>query len=1175
MRSPAPWIRFVLLMLLLHVAATAEGTVRINEIMASNSTTVEDPQGQYDDWIEIHNPADVPIDVGGMYLTDDPEIPTQWQIPTDVPGMATIEAGGFLIVWADADRSDPGLHANFKLSANGGEILLSSDDATLVDHLDYPEQTTDISYGRSPEAGGEWRFMSEPTPGAANSEAFQGVVADTKFSHDRGFYDEPFEVTISCRTLDAVIYYSLDGSEPVKQRGRAVLGQIYREPIPIAATTCLRAQAVKPGWQSSDIDTQTYLFLSDVLSQPMLASGFPATWGSSGADYQMDPHVVDDPLYHDELIDDLKAIPTLSLVTNMEDMFGRNGLYSNPYGQGENSERPGSVELIWPDGSKGFQVNCGARIYGDVGRREDKKSFRLLFKGIYGPSKLTYPLFSPNATDEFDSLILRAEFNDGWQWVSASGQPQYARDEFMRRTQLALGAVNSHGIHVHLYLNGLYWGLYNLVERPDAGFGAAYFGCENDEWDGINSGAPTNAGGDSTRGVRATNNWQTMMSLAQEITRSSTEPERTTAYHALQGRNADGTHDPDAPSYLDVDHYIDYLIANFYGGNSDWPHKNYYVGRENTPDSTGFKFFTWDAEWTLNLGCSVYTNQIGNSSGVAAPFQYLRGSAEFRLRFGDRVHQAFFNHGPLYVDSSHPTWDPEHPERNAPAARYMEIIDTIEGPIAAESARWGDQHRSQPYTREVEWRRELNSLLTGWFPQRSRIVLDQFRSAGLYPNVAAPTFYVNDSYQHGGYAATGTTLTMSGSPGSIWYTIDGSDPRSPNRGQPQSSGSGALVPEEAIKRAFVPTGPVDEAWRSNIDFDDTAWTQGTGGVGFERSTGYEAFFEIDVQDAMYGRNASCLIRIPFLVDGDLSSASPLLLRVRYDDGFVAYLNGTEVARRNFDGEPAWNASAATQNSDIMAIEFEDIVLTDAWDLLRPGDNLLAIHALNAGATSSDFLLSAALVTAPGASATPDGVSPTASAYNTPIPLTQSVHVKARALSGASWSALNEAIYAVGPVAENLRISEIMYHPTDPDAEYVELTNIGDETINLNLVRFTDGIRFEFPDVDLAPGGCILVVRDRAAFEARYGQGLCVAGTYGGNLSNAGECIVLQDAAGQIIHDFLFDDDWYPSTDGADYSLTPIDPSATDPNGWDQMQAWRASSHPGGSPGAGDPGNIAR
>jgi len=168
--------------------------------------------------------------------------------------------------------------------------------------------------------------------------------------------------------------------------------------------------------------------------------------------------------------------------------------------------------------------------------------------------------------------------------------------------------------------------------------------------------------------------------------------------------------------------------------------------------------------------------------------------------------------------------------------------------------------------------------------------------------------------------------------------------------------------------------------------------------------------------------------------------------------------------------------------------------------------------------------------------------------------------------------VNEAIFAVGPVAESLRISELMYHPADdgnpddPNTEYVELTNVGTETINLNLVRFTDGIDFTFGAVELAPGDYTVVVRDLAAFAARYGPDVSVAGQYAGSLSNASERLALQDAAGRTIHDFSYHDDWYDVTDGDGYSLTVLDPVNTPVDAWGDISTWGPSAEVGGSPG---------
>jgi len=328
---------------------------------------------------------------------------------------------------------------------------------------------------------------------------------------------------------------------------------------------------------------------------------------------------------------------------------------------------------------------------------------------------------------------------------------------------------------------------------------------------------------------------------------------------------------------------------------------------------------------------------------------------------------------------------------------------------------------------------------------------------------------------------------------------------------------------------------------------------------------------------MYGVSCTCYIRIPFTVSAEQhKDISNLMLKVRYDDAFVAYLNGVEVQRAMFDGIPAWDSAAPANHNDSDAIVLEGFDISAHLDKLKDGQNILAIHGLNAGATSSDFLISAELLAGKSAiSGLPTGVSPTAIRYQGPIHLDESVPVKARALNGNTWSALADVIFAVGPVAQDLRISEIMYHPADtgspddPNTEYIELANIGSETINLNMVSFTRGIRFTFPSFELAPSRHCLLVKDIAAFEGRYSTGLPVAGQYTGSLSNGGERLTLLDAVGNIIHDFRYSDNWYDKTDGDGFSLVVKDPRTADPNSYDDEDLWRSSMNAGGSPGAAD------
>jgi hypothetical protein len=194
-----------------------------------------------------------------------------------------------------------------------------------------------------------------------------------------------------------------------------------------------------------------------------------------------------------------------------------------------------------------------------------------------------------------------------------------------------------------------------------------------------------------------------------------------------------------------------------------------------------------------------------------------------------------------------------------------------------------------------------------------------------------------------------------------------------------------------------------------------------------------------------------------------------------------------------------------------------------------------------------------------------------------VTINNSLTLKSRAYysSSSKWSALNEATFAVGPVKDKLRITEIMFHPTEPNdpcQEFVELTNIGTTTLNLNLVKFTEGIHFAFPNMTLTAGDYVLVVEDINAFVAKYGAGKNVAGQYTGNLANDGERIRLEDAIGRTILDFNYADNWQKATDGGGFSLNIFDANA-DSNTWGKQESWATSKYAGGTPDTDDPGLL--
>ena len=771
----------------------------ISEFVALNRESLLDGDGNNPDWIEIHNPNLIPLDLEGYFLTDDVEEPARWSFPTNT----RIPAGGYLVVFASqqetGDYVDAGgnLHTNFALRSGGEYLaLVSPDGLTVTSEFSprYPEQREDVSYGFN-------GFFRQPTPGTDNDGGgVTGFVQDTSFSVDRGFYEQPFAVTITTDTPGAEIYYTMDGTEPSPDNGL-----LYRNPVTISTTTTLRAAAFKEGFEPTNIDTQTYLFLDDVLRQPSTIPGYPGSWAGKPAHYQMDPEVVNHPLYGPEMPAALKAFPSLSIAIKPDDMFGRAGLYQNPQSQGQAWERPVSAEFIIPDGSEpGFQIDAGMRLQGGSSRNPDipKHSFSLRFRREYGSGKLNYPLFrdSPfgdSAVEEFDFLQLRAGFNFAWthRHYYQARHAQYNRDQWVNDLYLAMGQPGSHGRWVHLYLNGIYWGLYHVHERPDGDFMASYFGGESDDYDAISSGQARS--GDK-------NAWNTMMSIAS-------------GNIASPGRYAE------IQDYLNVDSLIDYMLLNFFVGNTDWDGHNWRAARKRLPGA-GYLMLPWDSEFALSPnGPGVINNpqplsnalnvNVTGRNGTGRPsglHQDLTANPEYRMRFADRTHRHLFHGGALSPGTAGAIW----------RARS----DLMDQAVITESARWGDfrydidSGRWQAsdfarYTKNEHYLEAQAWILGTYIPRRGAVLLNQLRDRGLYPDTNAPRFR-----QHGGNVALGQALTISNpNPGgTIYYTMDGSDPRDPAAG-------GNLVSSRAIRYTRPPVFQESSLLRARV-LNGTEWS---------------------------------------------------------------------------------------------------------------------------------------------------------------------------------------------------------------------------------------------------------------------------------------------------------------------------------------------------------------
>ncbi len=662
-------------------------------------------------------------------------------------------------------------------------LLVSGSNLLAIHGLNVSAADGDFFMGAALAAirtdSGSPRYFATPTPGAPNPPTgVLGYVADTRFSVKRGFYDTPFDLVITNATPGAVIRYTLDGSLPTE-----VIGTIYTTSLRINSTAVVRAFAYKADFQPANVDTHTYLFANDVAVQPGgPPPGYPASWtdytsgGTYTADYGMIDPAAQPARYASAagnatftvaqaraaLSNSVKALPVISITTDKANLFdATSGIYLHPNARGEAWERPVSVELITTNGVEDWHAAAGMHIMGLTSRSlsvTPKLNFMLVFSPQYGDAWLTEPFFGSNGPGRIKRIALRSNTRDGWSAeYFGFGSATYIADGFAKDSLLAGGDPSTRHRYCHVFLNGLYWGLYNPTERPESHWAETTFGGEDEDYDVLDLCCGNQLeSGDFTE-------WQQLLAAAQAGFATDA------AYQAVQGNKADGTRNPAFKRLLGVDSFIGFAINGYHHASVDWP-GNFFGVFDNSPAerTAGWRFVTWDTD----LGQPYFDlnqNKVTPPEGFGHPWWQsspgvvdvgLRQNAEYRVRLADRVYREFFHRG-AYVTATN-------------LARWQRLRDAIQPGLYAESARWGDYRAGGLRTVQDHWLPRVNGPAVTWFNGRNARVIAQLRAAGLYPSLDPPEFN-----PYGGGVPAGFVLTISHSnaAGTIYHTLDGSDPR--------------------------------------------------------------------------------------------------------------------------------------------------------------------------------------------------------------------------------------------------------------------------------------------------------------------------------------------------------------------------------------------------------------
>jgi len=419
---------FILILCLALSVSSALADVIINEVMASNGYYTS---GRADDWVELYNNGDKTVDLSGWYLSDSKKNPLKWSFPSGTK----LKKGAYLIVWCtgeenDSDGKGDTFYAPFAISASGETLILSDSDGNEVQRLKLPEQYGSISYGL-PLGGDEYGYFENATRGKKNEKAvYSSRVFAPELTTPGGFYAESVTVTASAPE-GATLRYTTDGETPTAK------SKVFPEDgLKLTKTTPVRVRAFSEDAVSSETVSATYF------------------------------------------IDDDPVTPIVSLISDDKYLFNKKtgilvkGSGSTPnYSKGW--EYPINIEYFTLEGNCEINQMGTFTCSGHSARVNAQKSIALYARKSWGPDRFYFNPFPMRDYDSYKSILLRAANSDAYA----------TRLRDIVASSLAEGQDILYQDHVviQVYINGEYWGHYNLREKINKHFIAQYEGVTEDK----------------------------------------------------------------------------------------------------------------------------------------------------------------------------------------------------------------------------------------------------------------------------------------------------------------------------------------------------------------------------------------------------------------------------------------------------------------------------------------------------------------------------------------------------------------------------------------------------------------------------------------------------------------------------------------------------------------------
>lgn len=509
------------------ISNKTQAQILINEFSAANYNQFLDNYGEDEDWIELYNAGGTTVNLAGYHLSDKLANPTKFVIPAGV----TIGAGAYTVVWLSGrDQYLSGvLHTNFKITQTKAseDIVLAGPSGTVIDYhpLDVPNKSGH-SWTRMTDGGPNWGVSTVPSPGASNSNVSEPYLAKPDILPAAGFYTGNVQVTITVSDPNASIYYTLDGSNPNSS------STLYTGPINLIFTTPVKAIAINPGNPNAL------------------------------------PSFVD---FHTFFINETHTIPVVS-VTGNSIMTLMNGSW--------NAEPVGTFELFDQNGLRVSDASGEFNKHGNDSWAYPQRGIDYITRDEFGDDyAVKHAIFDPQITDrdEFQRIILKAAANDNYPFQTGSA---HIRDAYVHTLSQLAGLEMDERTNEPciLYVNGQYWGVYEMREKVDDNDFTKYYYDQGREWIDF-----LKTWGGTWAEYGSAGDWNTLQNfiVANDMSIAAN-------YAQVE-------------SQLEVLSLIDYIVLHSHNVSSDWLNWNtaWWRGRKPTGGAQKWRYALWDEDATF------------------------------------------------------------------------------------------------------------------------------------------------------------------------------------------------------------------------------------------------------------------------------------------------------------------------------------------------------------------------------------------------------------------------------------------------------------------------------------------------------------------------------------------------------------------------------------------------